>query len=55
MIVLLMSLAGALWGAFLARRRKGTRLDMAQYAAGFAILFAILGMFVTIFVERAIV
>ena len=45
-------LAGAAWGAWLARRRKGTRLDMAQYAAGFGIAFAIAGLFLTIVLER---
>ena len=52
MIVLAGLLAGAAWGAWLARRRGGTRADIAQYAAGFGIAFAILGLFLTIFIER---
>ena len=54
MIVLAGLGLGATWGALLARKRGGNRLDMAQYAAGFAIAFALLGVFVTIFIERAL-
>ncbi|WP_323040938.1 hypothetical protein [Gemmobacter sp.] len=54
MIVLAGLLIGALWGALLARKRKGSRLDMAQYAAGFAIAFAILGLFATLIIDRFI-
>ncbi|MBD3677062.1 MAG: hypothetical protein HUJ27_01515 [Rhodobacteraceae bacterium] len=52
MIVIAGLVIGAIWGATLARRRKGNRLDMAQYAAGYGIAFAIAGLFLTIFVER---
>ncbi|MFA5538345.1 MAG: hypothetical protein WCZ72_08825 [Gemmobacter sp.] len=52
MIVIAGFVLGALWGAYLARRRRGNRLDMAQYAAGFGIAFALLGLFATIFLER---
>jgi hypothetical protein len=52
MIVLAGLLGGAVYGALLAKKREGTRLDMAQYAAGFGIAFALLGLFVTIFIER---
>jgi len=44
---------GVLFGAFRARQKGGNRLDMAQWAAGFGILFAIIGLFVLIFVERS--
>lgn len=53
MIVIAGLVLGAVWGAWLARSRKGTGLDIAQYAAGFGIAFALLGMFITIFLERA--
>lgn len=43
---------GAIWGAFLARRRKGTAFDIAQYAAGFAIAFGIVGLFATVLIDR---
>ncbi len=49
-------LGGAILGAFLgvanARRRKGNRLDMAQYGASYAIAFMILGLFLTLIIER---
>ena len=54
MIVLAGLMIGAVWGAWLARKRKGLRLDMAQYAAGFAIAFAILGLFATLIIDRFI-
>ena len=52
MIVIAGALSGAAWGAYLAKAREGTRLDMAQYAAGIAIAFGLLGLFVTIFLQR---
>jgi hypothetical protein len=52
MIVLAAALFGGIYGAFLAKRREGTKLDMAQYAAGFGIAFGLLGLFLTILVER---
>lgn len=52
MIVIAGILLGALWGGWLAKRRKGKAADIAQYAAVYGIAFGIIGMFVTIFVER---
>jgi hypothetical protein len=48
MIVIAAALGGALLGALTARRREGTRLDMAQYAAGYGIAFGIAGLFATL-------
>ncbi|MEE4345913.1 MAG: apolipoprotein acyltransferase [Paracoccaceae bacterium] len=53
MIVLGAALLGAIIGGMTASRRKGGRLDIAQYAAGYAIAFALIGLFVTLFVHRA--
>jgi cytochrome c biogenesis protein CcdA len=53
MIVLGAALMGAIIGGMTASRRKGGRLDIAQYAAGYAIAFALIGLFVTLFVHRA--
>ncbi|MFN3936387.1 MAG: hypothetical protein ACK4KW_02315 [Gemmobacter sp.] len=39
---------GAVWGGLLARRRKGSRLDIAQYAAVFGIIFALVAVIVRI-------
>ncbi|MDX1781726.1 MAG: hypothetical protein R3256_10445 [Thalassovita sp.] len=55
MIVIAGAIFGALFGALLAKRRNGKGLDMLQYAAGFAILFMIIGLFITVFVHRAAV
>ncbi len=52
MIVIVAALLGAIIGGFTARRRKGNRLDIAQYAAGYAMAFAVLGMITTVLVDR---
>ena len=52
MIVIAGLLAGALLGVLQARRRGGNRLDLLQYAGVFAIIGAILGLFLTIAVDR---
>jgi hypothetical protein len=52
MIVLAGAALGAVWGVVLAGKRGGNRLDKAQYGAGFGIAFALLGLFLTIFVEH---
>lgn len=46
---------GALWGAFSARRRGGKPADIAQYATVYAIVLGILGLFLTILIERLMV
>ena len=52
MIVLASALLGVLLGVSTARQRKGNRLDMAQYGAGYGIAFTLLGLLVTIVLER---
>ena len=52
MIVIICAVLGAAVGALTARRRKGNGLDMAQYAAGFAIAFALIGLFLTLAIEK---
>ncbi|WP_166415752.1 hypothetical protein [Cochlodiniinecator piscidefendens] len=52
MFVIVGILIGAFWGASKAKKRGGNRLDIIQYAAIHAILLAILGLFVTIVIER---
>ena len=52
MIVIAGLVFGAIFGALLAKKRGGKGLDMAQYAAGFAIAFAVLGVFATIGLEN---
>ena len=46
---------GALFGAYRARSRGGSGLDMAQWAAVNAIIFGLIGLFILVFIERAMV
>ncbi len=43
---------GAIVGATTAIRRGGRRLDALQYAAGFAIAFGLVGLAVSVFLDR---
>ena len=52
MIVLASLILGVGYGVLAARRRNGNRLDMAQYAAGYGIAFTIVGIFLTIGIDR---
>lgn len=52
MIVIALALIGGLIGAFRARQRNGKGFDIAQYAASYGIMFAIFGLFITVFVEK---
>lgn len=52
MIVIVLGLVGALMGGFTARKRNGNRKDIAQYAVGFAMAFMVVGMVLTVFVDR---
>lgn len=52
MIILAFALGGAIWGARLARRRQGNAADMAQYAVGYAIALGLLGLFLSMIIER---
>ena len=52
MIVLAGFLLGALWGALHARRRKGNRLDVAQYAGIFGIIGAVIGLLAAVILDR---
>jgi len=52
MIVIGGAILGTLIGALTARKRGGKAADMAQYAAGYGIALTLLGVFITIFLER---
>ncbi|MEL6451326.1 MAG: apolipoprotein acyltransferase [Pseudomonadota bacterium] len=54
MIVIAAALIGALIGGFTARKRGGNRLDMAQYAAGYALAFVVVGMIATVLIDRTL-
>ncbi len=52
MIVIVLAIVGALIGGFTARKRGGNRKDIAQYAAGYAMAFLLVGMIVTVVIDR---
>jgi len=45
---------GAVLGGLNARRRGGSRADIAQYAAAHGIAFALLGALITVIVARIV-
>ncbi|MDO5369103.1 hypothetical protein [Paracoccus sp. (in: a-proteobacteria)] len=53
MIVIIAIVLGALLGDLRARQARGNVKDRLQYAAAHALAFAILGLFATIFIDRA--
>ncbi len=52
MIILAALLSGALTGAAIARKRGGKPVDLLHYATVYSIGFGLLGVFITIFIER---
>jgi hypothetical protein len=52
MIVIGAAILGILIGGITARKRKGNRKDIAQYAAGYGMAFLIVGMFTTVIIDR---
>ena len=54
MIVIGGFLLGAVLGALSASRKGGKPADMAQYAAAYGIALALLGLFVTIVLDRLV-
>ena len=52
MLVLIGLIVGAIIGAMTAKRRGGNRLDLLQYAGVFALIGGVIGLFVTVGVER---
>ncbi len=52
MIYTVLAIIGAVFGGFKARKQGGNRMDIAQYAAGFAIAFGLLGLVITVLLDR---
>jgi len=52
MIVIAAAVLGALIGGFTARKRGGNTLDIAQYAAGYALAFVVVGLIATVLIDR---
>lgn len=54
MIVIVAALLGAAIGGMTARKRGGNKLDIAQYAAGYALAFVIVGLIATVVIDRSL-
>ena len=54
MIIIPCMIFGGLLGALTARRHGGDKFDIAQYVVGFGILFAVIGLMISIIVERVV-
>ena len=52
MIILAGLVLGILIGSFTAKNRGGRKLDILQYGAAYGIAFTLVGVFVTIIIER---
>ncbi len=52
MITIVAALLGAFYGAITAKKRGGSPLDMAQYGGAYALVFAVIGLFVSVIVAR---
>ncbi len=52
MIVLIALVLGVAFGIYSAKRRNGNRLDMAQYGAAYGMAFTLLGLFITLGIDR---
>ena len=53
-MILAGALLGAIYGAFLARRREGSNLDVAHYAGIYAIVFGLLAVILRIGLDRLV-
>ena len=51
---LLFGIFGGIWGARLAKKRGGKTLDILQYSAGYFLFFAIIGVIITVILDRTI-
>ena len=54
MIVIAGALLGAIFGTWTAKKRGGTRADLWQYGAVYAIAFSLAGLILTIVIEKLI-
>jgi len=54
MIIIVGALLGAVIGGMTAYRRKGNKLDIAQYAAGYAMAFTVVSMILAVILDRTV-
>ncbi|MEE4188199.1 MAG: apolipoprotein acyltransferase [Roseobacter sp.] len=55
MLIIIAAVSGALIGGVTAYRRKGNKLDIAQYAAGYAMAFTIVSMILAVILDRTLI
>ena len=55
MIYTVLGVLGAVLGGMTARKRGGNRKDIAQYAAGYGIAFALIGFVLTVLLDRWVI
>ncbi len=55
LVILGMAALGVILGVLAARKRNGNRADMAQYAAGYGIAFALIGLILSLILVRFVV
>ncbi len=55
LVVFGMAAVGAILGVLTARKRNGSGADMAQYAAGYGIAFALVGLILSLILVRLVV
>ncbi|WP_170478012.1 hypothetical protein [Ruegeria arenilitoris] len=54
LVVFGLAVAGALLGVRAARKRNGSGADIAQYAAGYGIAFALIGLVLSLVIARMV-
>ena len=54
MFIIIGAVFGAVLGGLRAKRRKGRTADILQYATVHAIIFALVGLFLTIIITRMV-
>ena len=54
MMMIIAAFAGAIWGAYLAKKRGGNKKDIAQYAVSSAMVFGLFAMVASIILLRFI-
>ena len=55
MFIIISALLGAVIGGLTARKRQGNRLDIAQYAAGYAMAFIVVSMVIAVILDRTLI
>lgn len=54
MIIIAGFVLGAIYGVRTARKAGGKRLDLLQYGAGFGIAFSLVGLVLTLILDRTV-